>query len=140
MNTMIKLAIEHAVSVIWLRKLSGALPRYVRPCNCSLSITEKVRACTRPFEPALTVNQRVALRVFVFNVGCGAWLRSTARKLLDAGLLASVPDAMRRYTKIRAADGQLIESRGLFNRRLKEARFWECGNVKICKLVDGETK
>lgn len=118
---------------------NGARRTFVRPCRCSLSITEKVRACTRPFERALNVNQRVALRVFVFNVGCGAWSRSTARKLLDAGLVASVPDAMRRYTKIRAANGQLIESRGLFNRRLKEARFWECGNVKFCKLVDGKT-
>ena len=67
----------------------------------------------------LNQNQYNALVSFVFNVGIGAFGKSTLLKWLNAGLHSKVPIQMRRWI---FSGGQQI--RGLKNRREKEIALW----------------
>jgi lysozyme len=67
----------------------------------------------------LTQTQFNALVSFAFNVGSGAFARSTLVKLLNAGDYASVPTQLRRWVY---AAGQ--RSQILANRREKEIALW----------------
>jgi lysozyme len=67
----------------------------------------------------LTENQRIALVSFVFNLGCGAFCRSTLLKRLNAGEYEAVPAELGRWIK---NNGRVIK--GLINRRNKEAEMW----------------
>ena len=104
-------------------------------------MTREHRACVKRRTSSLNAFQTVAAVVFSFNVGCGAFRASTAAKLIDAGLMDSVPDAMSRYNKVRNPKTKVLEvSHGLINRRAREARIWRCEDVKICSMAKGETR
>lgn len=67
----------------------------------------------------LTQNQYNALVSFAFNVGVGAFRKSTLLRLLNNSGYESVPDQMRRW--IFSAGRQI---QGLKNRREKEVKLW----------------
>jgi lysozyme len=67
----------------------------------------------------LNQHQYNALVSFVFNVGIGAFKKSTLLKRLNAGAYAQVPEQMRRWI---FSAGQQIK--GLKNRREKEIELW----------------
>lgn len=67
----------------------------------------------------LNQNQFDALVSFVFNVGTGAFKRSTLLRLLNAGDYDAVPAQLARWTR---ASG--VELPGLVRRRAAEARLW----------------
>lgn len=67
----------------------------------------------------LNQNQYNALVSFVFNIGIGAFGKSTLLKWLNAGLHSKMPIQMRRWI---FSGGQQI--RGLKNRREKEIALW----------------
>ena len=47
----------------------------------------------------LNQNQKDALLLFIFNIGIGAFSRSTARKILNAGMFSLVPAAMKMWVR-----------------------------------------
>jgi lysozyme len=74
-----------------------------------------------PYIP-LSQNQFDALVSFVFNIGVGAFARSTLLRKLREGFYSEVPGQMKRWIH---AGGQVI--RGLVRRREKEAGLWGRG-------------
>lgn len=84
-----------------------------------------------PFEAAverlvtvdLTDHQFGALVSFAFNVGEGAFARSTLLKKLNAGDYDAVPGQLARWNK---AGGKVVP--GLVNRRAAEAGLWAKGS------------
>lgn len=67
----------------------------------------------------LNKNQFGALVSFAYNIGLGAFERSTLLRLLNAGDYNSVPAQMRRWNK---NDGKVMQ--GLVNRREDEIKLW----------------
>ncbi len=67
----------------------------------------------------LSQNQFDALASFVYNIGTGAWNRSTLRRLLNQGNYDAVPTEMRKWVKVRI-NGRPVDSQGLINRRNRE--------------------
>lgn len=63
-----------------------------------------------------------ALVSFTFNVGAGAFRKSTLLRKLNAGDCVAVPDEMRKWVRVA---GQ--RSQGLANRREKEIVRWKGG-------------
>lgn len=70
----------------------------------------------------LTDNQFGALVSFTYNVGDGAFERSTLLRKLNAGDYEAVPSEMARWNK---NDGKVMQ--GLSNRRAAEAGLWAKG-------------
>ena len=71
----------------------------------------------------LTDGQRAALTSFVFNVGVGAFKRSTLLQALNLGLYEDVPSELRRWNKV-TVNGKKRVSNGLVNRREAEVALW----------------
>jgi lysozyme len=69
---------------------------------------------------SLTQNQFDALAAFIFNVGPGAFIRSTLKKCLDLGDFTSAADQFLVWNKARNAEGKAIALKGLNARRSKE--------------------
>lgn len=69
----------------------------------------------------VVVNQKQfdTLVSFVFNVGIGAFRKSTLLKKLNAGDYTAVPDELMKWTR---AGGKVVQ--GLVNRRKAEADLW----------------
>lgn len=92
----------------------------------------------------LSDNQFGALVSFAFNVGTGAFAKSTLLKKLNKGDYAAVPAELARWTK---NDGKVMQ--GLVNRRAAEAGLWAKGEYVSSKgmkadkeappIVDKET-
>lgn len=70
----------------------------------------------------LTQNQFDALVSFVYNIGAGAFGRSTLLEMLNKGGYAAVPDQLMRWTM---GGGKTLP--GLVKRRLAEAELWRNG-------------
>lgn len=70
----------------------------------------------------LTDNQFAALVSFAFNVGTGAFQRSTLLRKLNAGGYDAVPEQLARWVH---AGGRRLQ--GLANRRAAEAGLWARG-------------
>ncbi len=70
----------------------------------------------------LNQNQFDALVAFTFNIGVGAFEKSTLLKELNQGRYDEVPEQMRRWVK---AGGKTVA--GLVNRRENEITLWEIG-------------
>lgn len=68
----------------------------------------------------LSQNEYDALVSFAYNVGDGAFQRSTLLVVLNAGRKDQVPKQMKRWNK---SKGIIIQ--GLINRRNKEIALWE---------------
>lgn len=67
----------------------------------------------------LSQNQYDALVCFAFNIGCGAFMKSTLLKKLNAGDYEAIPEQLMRWTK---AGGK--QCAGLVNRRKNEIELW----------------
>ena len=67
----------------------------------------------------LEQDQFDALVSFCFNVGIGAFQKSSLVTCVNAGKLAEVPDELRKWTK---AGGKQVQ--GLVNRRENEVKLW----------------
>lgn len=79
-------------------------------------LSEAEAAVQRNVRHVLTDGQYSALVSFVFNVGVGAFVRSTLLAKLRGGQMDEVPDQLLRWT---VAKGKKL--RGLLRRRLAEA-------------------
>lgn len=66
-----------------------------------------------------------ALTSFVFNIGAGAFARSTLLRLLNRGAVRSVPAQMRRW--VHAGGKPPVQLPGLVRRREDEAALFELG-------------
>lgn len=73
----------------------------------------------------LNQSQFDALVSFVFNLGCGAFLRSTMLKLLNAGKVSDVGPQFNRWTR---AGNRVLP--GLVKRRAAERSLFETGAWK----------
>jgi lysozyme len=82
-------------------------------------LAEAEAAVERLVTVPLTDNQHGALVSLVFNIGVGAFKRSTLLVKLNAGDYGSVPGQIMRWDK---AGGK--RSRGLIRRRAAEAALW----------------
>jgi len=91
------------------------------------------QAVERFVKVRLSDNQYAALVSFAFNVGVGAFERSTLLKRLNAGDYASVPAELMRWTK---AGGRRVQ--GLANRRAAEAGLWAKGSYVTSRDVDAK--
>lgn len=67
----------------------------------------------------LKQSQYDALVCFCYNIGCGAFKKSTLLKKLNKGDYSAVPSELMKWTK---AGGKNVA--GLVNRRTKEAALW----------------
>lgn len=67
----------------------------------------------------LTQNQFDALVIFCFNIGVGAFTKSTLLRKLNSRLYKEVPYQLSLWTR---ADGKKVQ--GLINRRNKEIDLW----------------
>ncbi len=68
----------------------------------------------------LTQAQFDTLTSFVFNIGAGAFRKSTLLRLLNEGKPEEVPAQLKRWNR---AGGKVVQ--GLINRREAEAGLWE---------------
>lgn len=84
-------------------------------------------AVTRLVTSDIAQHQFDALVSFCFNVGEGAFGRSTLLKLVNAGNKTAVADQFRLWTKV-TVNGKKVQVRGLLNRRNKESSMW-CGEL-----------
>ena len=87
-------------------------------------LAEKQAAVRSAVKVALNQNQYDALVSFAYNVGAGAFQKSTLLKLLNQGKYDAVPRELKKWTKARK-DGQLIDLPGLVNRRAGEAALFQ---------------
>lgn len=74
----------------------------------------------------LNENQFGALTSFSYNIGLGAFQKSTLLAKLNAGDYESVPNEMRRWNK---NDGKIMQ--GLVNRREDEIKLWLTPVVQV---------
>lgn len=83
-----------------------------------IEIERRVNAMALP--PVLNANQRAALVSFAYNVGLGAWNRSTLRRMVL--LRPNNPAIRSEFTKWDKAGGRVL--RGLTRRRRAEADLY----------------
>lgn len=88
-------------------------------------------AVNKLVEVDLTQNQFDALVSFTFNVGAGAFKRSTLLKKLNAGNYDAVPVELMRWTR---GGGKVLT--GLVKRREKEAEMWKNPGRKIATIQE----
>lgn len=86
-------------------------------------VREAEDAINRLVKKPLKQNQFDALVSFVFNVGAGAFNRSTALKRLNAGDYVGAAEALTWWNKARV-DGELRPVRGLIRRRAAEKELF----------------
>ena len=83
----------------------------------------------------LTPNQSDALISFVFNIGIGAFTKSTLLKRLNSGNYDSVPEQLMRWTK-----GGGRELPGLVRRRQAESTLWRKINEEAAIEQDARSE
>jgi len=91
---------------------------------------EAATAIKRLVKVPLTDNQTGALVSFVFNIGIGAFSKSTLLKKLNAGNFNAVPGELAKWVK---NDGKTLS--GLVNRRAAEAGLWAKGAFVASRTV-----
>ena len=77
------------------------------------------KAVTTSVHVPLEQHQFDALVAFAFNIGVGAFGKSTLLRILNQGLYGGVPPQLRQWTK---AGGKVCQ--GLVNRRDNEIKLW----------------
>lgn len=80
---------------------------------------------------AINQHQFDALVMFCFNVGVGAFEKSTLLKRLNAKRYSDVPNEFRKWTR---SGGRVI--RGLINRREAEVKLWEQQATSAANIAD----
>lgn len=85
----------------------------------------------------LNQNQFDALVSLAFNIGTGAFERSTLCKMLNAKNLADIPDQFRAWNKV-TKRGKKVVSKGLAARREREVTLWHGGNEIITPIKQQE--
>lgn len=107
---------------------AAARARAIYPSGITIEVArvlldDDIRALLPAVEAAISVpvndHQFCALVSFVFNVGIGAFLRSSLVRKLNAGDHAGVPKELMRWVR---AGGKVLA--GLKRRRAAEARLW----------------
>jgi lysozyme len=90
-------------------------------CDARLvrSLVEHEDGMLRCVRRAMPASVHAAALSLTYNIGVGAWCRSTAARLVDAGAFKAACEAMTRFNR---AGGRVL--RGLVNRR--EAEFALC--------------
>ena len=83
----------------------------------------KAEAVVNAVDVAFEQHQFDAVVSLVFNIGVGAFTRSTLLKKLESADFHAVPDEFRKWTKI-TKDGRKLVSRGLTKRREAEIQMW----------------
>lgn len=83
-------------------------------------LTNAENAVSRLVTVPLNDNRFGALVSFVFNIGAGAFQKSTLLKLLNQGQYDAVPGQLARWNK---NDGAVMA--GLTKRRAEEAKLWD---------------
>lgn len=86
-------------------------------------VSEAENGVNRLVKVALTQSQFDALVSFVFNVGVGAFSRSTMLKQLNAGNYQLAQQAFTAWVYV-TKDGKKVVEPGLVNRRLADARLF----------------
>ncbi len=82
-------------------------------------IAKAEKALAKNIKIPLTTNQRGALISFIFNIGEGAFSRSTLCRKVNAGLHQEVPNELRRWVW---SNGEKLP--GLMKRREEEAAMY----------------
>lgn len=100
------------------RLLVYDLSRFIEAVDDSVKVT-------------LNDNQFATLVSFAFNVGVGAFKKSTLLKKLNAGDYSSVPSELARWNKVRNK-----VSAGLTNRRAAEAGLWVKGSFVSSNYIE----
>lgn len=103
-------AMSENIGPISLDKAERLLSGDVYQCERFINSYVKVELAQGQFD---------ALVLFVFNVGVGAFARSTLLRLLNAGQYDAIPDQLRRWNK---AGGRVVD--GLTRRREREVLLW----------------
>ncbi len=78
----------------------------------------------------LPTNRREALIMFAFNVGVGAFEKSSLLKRVNAGDFEAVPNEFRKWTKT-TINGKKVTSEGLRKRREAEIAYWNGAQIVI---------
>lgn len=115
-------------------RCDGTEPEEFRRGITEARATQLLRERLQQFEAAihqqvqvaLSQHQFDALASFVFNIGAGAFSRSTLLRELNAGHYDRVPGEMNRWVYIRV-NNQPRVSQGLVNRRRMESALFERG-------------
>lgn len=90
-------------------------------------LEEAIRAVESLVRVELTDNQFGALVSFVFNLGVGAFRKSTLLRELNKGNYERVPTELARFNKIRVGGVYRVD-KGLVNRRSAEIGLWASGS------------
>lgn len=99
-------------------------------------LAEKQKAVREAIKVPLNQNQYDALVCFAYNVGTGAFRRSTLLKLLNQGKYDEVPLELKKWSKARQ-DGKLIDLPGLVNRRAAEATLFQTPPAAAAQSLRG---
>ena len=95
-------------------------------------ISVATRAIARYVKPAIieemTQNQYDALVSFIFNVGAGAFQKSTLLKKLNNGDFDAIPTELAKWNK-GTVNGKRVAIPGLVNRRAVEIDLWTTGQA-----------
>lgn len=91
------------------------------------------RAVDRLVKVPLTDNQFAALVSFAFNVGEGAFGKSTLLKKLNAGQYDAVPGELAKWVT-----SKKVRMQGLVNRRAAEAGLWARGSFVSSNTIEAK--
>jgi len=96
----------------------------------ALDLKEYEVAVEKYVKVPLSDNQFATLVSFAYNVGIGAFMKSTLLKKLNAGQYDAVPSELMKWNKVK---GKTV--RGLTNRRAAEAGMWAKGEYVSSRPV-----
>lgn len=92
--------------------------------NLRLRLARLSEYVTQLVHVPLKQHQFDALVIFTDNVGRGAFARSDLLRLVNLGVINSIPDELRRWKWITLPSGEKVESPGLLKRRNLEGDLW----------------
>lgn len=95
--------------------------------NLEIKLTRLSEKVLKLVKVPLTQNQLDALTSFVYNAGVEAFRNSTLLQMLNLNCYETTPHQMLRWKWI-TEDGYKVISKGLFERRIKEAELWSNGS------------